>query len=97
VESALLGAGVVMVARGQYGPLLPIGVLDVVVRGWSVAESVAEARRRQRRAAAFATLLPSPGGAGGAAPTVGLVLTAPLGRRPAKESAASLPEAGLRP
>jgi hypothetical protein len=61
VEASLLGAGGVMVAKGQYGPLLPLAALDVLVRAWAVGDSVHEAQRRRRRANAFVGLAPLPG------------------------------------
>jgi len=79
LEGALLGAGGIMLAKGQYGPLLPLGALDALVRGWAGAEAVDEARRRRRRAAAFAGGMLFPSGDPGATPVAGFVLTVPLG------------------
>ncbi|MFH1466245.1 MAG: hypothetical protein ABIO70_17810 [Pseudomonadota bacterium] len=93
VEGALLGAGAVMVARGQYGPLLPLAALDVLVHGWAAGDSVHEARRRRRRANALVGFVPfSDSGDGGFA--VGFTLTA-RGSGDADSASSSQAEAAL--
>ena len=91
VESCLIGAGAIMVARGQYGPLLPLAALDVLLHAWSGAESVTAARRQRRRARALGAvdlaLGVGPGGGG----TPGLTLGVRVGSR---EGAGVLGNAG---
>lgn len=87
VEASFVGAGGVMIARGQYGPLLPLAALDVLVRGWAVGDGVHEARLRRRRADAFVVLAPLPG-SGDAGPAAGLAVVA---RWPSHEATGEAP------
>jgi hypothetical protein len=50
LEVSFIGAGAVMIANEQYGPLLPLGALDALLHVWAVSDSVRESRRRRSRA-----------------------------------------------
>ncbi len=49
LETSFIGAGAVMVANEQYGPLLPLAALDVLLHVWAGSDAVRESRRRRRR------------------------------------------------
>jgi hypothetical protein len=51
LEGCFVGAGAVMVIEEQYGPLLPLAALDLLLHVWAVSDSVRESKRRRARAA----------------------------------------------
>ncbi len=59
LEASFLGAGAVMIANEQYGPLLPLAALDGLLHVWAATDSAREARRRRARAHLAVAVLPS--------------------------------------
>jgi len=88
LEAALLGAGAVMVVNEQYGPLLPLAALDLMLHGWSAGESVGEARRRRRRAETVVSFAPVAGSLGDGSRGIGAALVVQFGGPPSAVGAA---------
>jgi hypothetical protein len=72
LEASFIGAGAIMVADGQFGPLLPLATIDLLLHAWAGVDSVRESRRRRRRMK-FSTSL-AVGTHGGDLPVLGVTV-----------------------
>jgi hypothetical protein len=84
LEASFLGAGAVMIANEQYGPLLPLAALDALLHAWAAGDSVRESRRRRSRADLAIAPLGQPVGATEQGLGVALVLR--IGGPPAAQA-----------
>ena len=89
LEISFIGAGAVMISNEQYGPLLPLAALDVMLHVWAGAESVRESKRRRSRAKLV--LAPAVVTLGGSTPVVGLGLVLRAGAPESSVSKGALP------
>lgn len=74
LEASFIGAGVVMVSNDQYGPLLPLAALDLLLHVWAGTEGVRESKRRRARTRLALTPIVVPGEGGERPVAFGLVL-----------------------
>jgi hypothetical protein len=74
LEASFIGAGAVMISNDQYGPLLPLAALDVLLHVWAGSEGVRESKRRRSRARLAVTPLWFPGDGAEHPPTFGLAV-----------------------